>query len=223
MRPADERDFRQFAAAASPDLLRLAGALTGSQSAAQQLVTRVLAGLARDWQRIDGDRDRLALRRIVREYAGRGELAGRTDLDPVVPSARPESADSWLWHAVLGRLDRRSRALLALRYLRDCGDDEAAGLLGGRGGGTGGGAGGRDRPAGTEVAQALERVRSLCAAVSEPATAPGPTEVAVRVRDTLQELAAATRPADLADAALGSVGRRWRLDRLAALAGVTRQ
>lgn len=55
MKPADESDFQRFAATATPALLALAGAMTGGQRTAEELVTAVLAQVARRWRRL-GDR-----------------------------------------------------------------------------------------------------------------------------------------------------------------------
>ncbi|MGH3679721.1 MAG: hypothetical protein ACRDT2_05600, partial [Natronosporangium sp.] len=68
MKPAEERDFREFAEPTARTLLPIAGALTGSQPAAERLVFAALTGVARRWRRIDGDRIEHATRLLYRRY-----------------------------------------------------------------------------------------------------------------------------------------------------------
>lgn len=215
MKPAEERDFREFAEPTARTLLPIAGALTGSQPAAEWLVLAALAGVARRWRRIDGDRIEHAIRLLYRRYTSRRRGAP-LDLHPLVPPDpdldHPREAERRLRHGALRQLDRRSRALLTLRYLQQSDDAEAARTLG--------------VPTGSVAAgtvEALDRVWSLRSGLGGPGAPPDRSAIEAEVHETLAELAAAVEPIDvgIVDAALAADRyRRFRVGAVAAVAVV---
>ena len=135
MKPETERQFLEFADAATPALFRIAYALTGQQQAAEDLLQSALERVAARWQRID---DPTAYARIVmyheqiawwRRFQRRevvtADVPERTSADPAHQVALRLSL-----RAALDRLGPRQRAVLVLRYLEDRSEAEVAVLLG---------------------------------------------------------------------------------------------
>lgn len=211
MKAAEEQDFRQFAEPTARTLLPIAAALTGSQPATELLVFAALTGVARRWRRIEGDRTEHATRLLYRRYTSRRGGAP-LDLHPLVPPDpdldHPREAERRLRHGALRQLDRRSRALLTLRYLQHSDDVEASRMLG--------------VPTGSVAAgtmEALDRVWSLRSSLGGPGAPPDRSAIEAEVRETLAELAAAVEPVDvgIVDAALAA--NRYRRFRVGAVAG----
>ncbi|SFQ99817.1 RNA polymerase sigma-70 factor, sigma-E family [Lentzea waywayandensis] len=128
--------FEEFVATASPRLLRTAFLLTRDAGHAEDLLQTALARAWRAWNRIDGDPEPYVRRIIVNSHATwwrrrwRGEEP-TADL-PERPGESPQSAvdeREWLWQA-LGRLPRRQRTVLVLRFYEDLTEAQVAGLLG---------------------------------------------------------------------------------------------
>lgn len=128
--------FEEFVVGASPRLLRTAFLLTRDQGHAEDLLQSALARAWRAWHRIDGDPEPYVRRIIVNTYATwwrrrwRGEEpTGRL---PEIATAAPQAAvdeREWLWQA-LGRLPRRQRAVLVLRFYEDLTEAQVAAVLG---------------------------------------------------------------------------------------------
>lgn len=128
--------FDDFVAARSSALLRTAYLLTRDHVLAEDLLQTALSKAWFAWSRIDGEPEPYVRRILVNTYATwwrrkwRGELA--TDVLPERGvdslSDRAETGVD-LWRA-LGRLPRRQRAVVVLRYFEDLTEAETAHLLG---------------------------------------------------------------------------------------------
>jgi len=140
---AARADFRDYVAGASPALLRVGYLMTGSHADAEDLVQTALAKTYLAWPRI---RDREAVDGYVRRVMvnTRTSWWRRARHLPVAPgddvgvhteavAARDAYGDAdlrdALWDA-LGRLSRRQRAAVVLRYYEDLSESETADLLG---------------------------------------------------------------------------------------------
>ncbi|HEX7306683.1 MAG TPA: SigE family RNA polymerase sigma factor [Lentzea sp.] len=128
--------FEEFVAAASPRLLRLAFLLTRDAGHAEDLLQTALAKAWRAWGRVDGDPEPYVRRIVVTVHATwwrrrwRGEEP--TGELPERPGDSPQDAVSereWLWQA-LGRLPRRQRTVVVLRFYEDLPEAQVAALLG---------------------------------------------------------------------------------------------
>ncbi|WP_432478129.1 SigE family RNA polymerase sigma factor [Nocardioides sp. GXQ0305] len=130
--------FEEFVAARSARLLRTAYLLTRDHGLAEDLLQTALTKAYLAWSRIDGDPEPYVRKVIVNTYASwwRRKWNGEqpTDELPDAGSAvhwhddrAGESGD--LWDA-LGRLPRRQRAVVVLRYFEDLTEAQTADLLG---------------------------------------------------------------------------------------------
>lgn len=132
--------FEEFAVARLPELLRFAAVLTGDRALADDVVQEVLIRTSARWADIGGkDRpERYVRKMVVNEF-----LSWRRRSWRVVPSGggsevdRRHSPDHAVGHAErdallaeLGRLPRRQRAVLTLRYYEGLSDAEIADVLG---------------------------------------------------------------------------------------------
>ena len=132
--------FEEFAATRMPGVLRLAAVLTGDPADAEDLAQEVLTRAYSRWDRIgDLDRPDLYVRKMMlneylswRRRSARQVLTGAGTLEPA--SAASDHAQQYMEReallAELGKLSRRQRAVLVLRYYEDRGDTEIAELLG---------------------------------------------------------------------------------------------
>jgi RNA polymerase sigma-70 factor (sigma-E family) len=129
--------FDDFVVSRSPRLLRTAFLLTHDWALAEDLLQTALARAWEAWRRIDGDPEPYVRQIIVNAYASswrrrwRGELPTADFPEAVVefdPSAGFDDRDR-LWRA-LGRLPRRQRAVVVLRYFEDLSEAETAEILG---------------------------------------------------------------------------------------------
>ncbi len=136
MTPGDgTADFDDFVAARSGQLLRTAYLLTRDRALAEDLLRTALTKAWFSWVRISGDPEPYVRKILVNTYAswwrrkwrgeqptevlpetGHGEHAGGTET----------SQDLWV---ALGRLPRRQRAVVVLRYFEDLSEVETARLL----------------------------------------------------------------------------------------------
>jgi len=135
---ADPAGFDAFLVARSRSLLQTAYLLVQDEALAKDLLQTALAKSWFAWKRIDGDPEAYVRRVLVTTSVSwwRRRWTGETPTATV-----PERADSavgdldqWaeqqdLWNAV-GRLPRRQRAVIVLRYLEDRSEAETAELLG---------------------------------------------------------------------------------------------
>lgn len=132
--------FEEFAAAQLPSVLRLATVLTGSRTAAEDVVQDALIKVHRNWATISSlDRPELYVRKmVVNEFissrrrswrfvpAGTGE-----DVDHrPVPDHAGLHAERQMILAQLGKLPARQRAVLVLRFYEGCDDSDIAAMLG---------------------------------------------------------------------------------------------
>lgn len=132
--------FEEFAATRMPGVLRFAAVLTGDLANAEDLAQEVLIRAYSRWDRIGGlDRPDLYVRKMMlNEYlswhrrSGRQIPVGAGTLEPA--GAAPDHAQQYVDReallAELGKLSRRQRAVLVLRYYEDRGDAEIAEPLG---------------------------------------------------------------------------------------------
>jgi RNA polymerase sigma-70 factor (sigma-E family) len=132
--------FEEFAAMRMPGVLRFAAVLTGDRADAEDLAQEVLIRAYSRWDRIGGlGRPDLYVRKMVlNEYLSwhrrpaRPIPVGAGTLEPA--SAAPDHAQQYDEREALlgelGKLPRKQRAVLVLRYYEDRGDAEIAELLG---------------------------------------------------------------------------------------------
>lgn len=132
--------FDEFAAARLPAVLRFAGVLTGDRGLAEDVVQEVLIRAHKRWPQIgELERPELYVRKmVVNEY-----LSWRRRSWRLVPGGAAQDVDDRLApdHALglaerlallaeLGKLPRRQRAVLVLRYYEGLPDKEIADVLG---------------------------------------------------------------------------------------------
>lgn len=132
-------DFDAFVGARSSALLRTAYLLTRDHALAEDLLQTALTKAWFAWRRIDGDPEAYVRRILVNTYATwwrrrwNGERA-TDELPEPASGGRPTAHDRSdtthdLWTA-LGRLPRRQRAVVVLRYVEDLSEAETARVLG---------------------------------------------------------------------------------------------
>ena len=131
-------DFDEFVAARSSRLLRTAYLLTRDHALAEDLLQTALAKAWFAWSRIEGDPEPYVRKVLVNTFASwwrrrwNGEHAYAEPPEPPAPAAGAhEAADQRhdLW-AAMGRLPRRQRAVIVLRFVEDLSEAETARLLG---------------------------------------------------------------------------------------------
>lgn len=126
-------DFDEFVSARSTALLRTAYLLTHDHALAEDLLQTALTKAWFAWRRIDDSPEAYVRRILVNTYASwwrrkwNGEYA--TEELPEEMSEHPEEGAHDLWTA-LGRLPRRQRAVVVLRYFEDLTEAETARILG---------------------------------------------------------------------------------------------
>lgn len=131
--------FDEFVAARSTQLLRTAYLLTRDHALAEDLLQTALTKAWFAWSRIDGEPEPYVRKILVNTYASwwrrkwNGEQA---HAEPPEPDRSPVHAPSQgaedrhdLWTA-MGRLPRRQRAVIVLRFVEDLSEAETADLLG---------------------------------------------------------------------------------------------
>jgi RNA polymerase sigma-70 factor (sigma-E family) len=130
--PAVAATFDQFVAARSRALLRTAYLLTRDHDLAEDLLQTSLAKAWFAWRRIEGEPEPYVRKILVNTYASwwRRKWNGEQPTEqlperPVADDAEPSD----LWSA-MGRLPRRMRAVVVLRYFEDLTEAQTAELLG---------------------------------------------------------------------------------------------
>lgn len=125
-------DFDTFVVSRSPALLRTAYLLVHDEALAEDLLQTALTKAWFAWRRIDGDPEPYVRRILVTTST---TWWRRRWVQELPSSTLPERAaapdrhdDHDLWRA-LGRLPRRQRAVIVLRYLEDRSEAETAELL----------------------------------------------------------------------------------------------
>ena len=137
--PAERSTFDDFVATRSGGLLRTAFLLTRDHALAEDLLQTALTKAWFAWSRIEGHPDPYVRKILVNTYASwwRRKWNGERpteDLPEVVPpdvgsEAAASDTSHDLWEA-MGRLPRRQRAVVVLRYFEDLTEVETATLLG---------------------------------------------------------------------------------------------
>ena len=132
--------FEEFAATRMPGVLRFAAVLSGDQATAEDLAQEVLIRAYARWDRIGClDRPELYVRKMMlneflswRRRSSRQIPAGGMASEPasIAPDHAAEYNEREALLAELGKLPRRQRAVIVLRYYEDRGDSEIADLLG---------------------------------------------------------------------------------------------
>jgi RNA polymerase sigma-70 factor (sigma-E family) len=133
MEPESKAGFDEYVAARSGRLLRTAYLLTRDHDLAEDLLQTALTKAWFAWSRIDGEPEPYVRKVLVNTYASwwrrkwRGEEPTETLPDgPAAIADGPASTDLW---TALGRLPRRQRAVVVLRYFEDLSEAETARLL----------------------------------------------------------------------------------------------
>lgn len=132
----DSGDFDQFVVAASPRLLRSAFLLTHDWAAAEDLLQTALAKAWFAWARMRGNPEPYVRKILYHTYVSwwRRRSFGEHPTPEVPDVPRPRDAHAEVdardevWRA-LGRLPRRQRAVLVLRYFEDLSEAETAQIL----------------------------------------------------------------------------------------------
>jgi RNA polymerase sigma-70 factor (sigma-E family) len=132
--------FEEFAATRLPAVLRFAGVLTADRALAEDVVQEVLIRASKRWDRLQTlDQPELYVRKmIVNEYLSWRRRNWRllptgTAIetgDRASPDYAREHAERDALLTELGKLPRRQRAVLVLRYYQGLSDSEIAGVLG---------------------------------------------------------------------------------------------
>ena len=129
-------DFDDFVAARSGRLLRTAYLLTRDHALAEDLLQTALTRAWFAWSRIEGDPEPYVRRILVNTYASwwRRRWTGEQPTDdlpeqPYVDATSGADTGHDLWQA-MGRLPRRMRAVVVLRYFEDLTEAQTAEALG---------------------------------------------------------------------------------------------
>lgn len=132
--------FEEFAAARLPAVLRFAGVLTADRALAEDVVQEVLIRASKGWDRIGGlDHPELYVRKmVVNEYLSWRRRSWRllpggsgTEVDDrITPDHASQLADRYALLTEIGKLPRRQRTVLVLRYYEGLADSEIADILG---------------------------------------------------------------------------------------------
>jgi RNA polymerase sigma-70 factor (sigma-E family) len=129
-------DFDDFVVGAAPGLLRMAIALTGDRTAAEDLLQDVLERMYVAWRRID-DPHAYARRALVNASANRWRSRSRrpeqlrADLpETPVADVTDQHDERDKMRRAIAALPRRQRAVVVLRYLEDLSEAETARTLG---------------------------------------------------------------------------------------------
>ena len=132
--------FEEFVTARLPAVLRFAGVLTADRALAEDVVQEVLIRASKRWDQLDSldYPERYVRKMVVNEYlswrrrnwrllptGAAGDFDDRVTLDHATQHAE---RDALL--AELGKLPRRQRTVLVLRYYQGLSDTEIADVLG---------------------------------------------------------------------------------------------
>ena len=132
--------FEEFAATRLPAVLRFAGVLTGDRALAEDVVQEVLLRASQRWDHLQTlDHPEAYVRKmIVNEYLSwrrrnwrllPSGAAHEVD-DRIAPDHAGQHAERDALLIEIGKLPRRQRAVLVLRYYEGLPDLEIAGILG---------------------------------------------------------------------------------------------
>ena len=135
---SDERrvDFDEFVAARSGALLRTAYLLTRDHQLAEDLLQTALTKAWFAWGRTHGNPEAYVRKIVVNTYNSwwRRKWNGEQATEELPDAGVPDGSDAVatgndLW-AAMGRLPRRQRAVVVLRYFEDLTEAQTAELLG---------------------------------------------------------------------------------------------
>lgn len=128
--------FAEFVTTRSPRLLRMAYLLTHDWAGAEDLLQASLVKAWGAWKRLDGDPEPYLRRIMINTYSSwwQRRWRGEQPTDELPESKSDDQhaafdARDQVWRA-LGRLPRRQRAVLVLRYFEDLPEAEIADILG---------------------------------------------------------------------------------------------
>jgi RNA polymerase sigma-70 factor (sigma-E family) len=134
---SEPEGFREFVAARSPALLRVAWMLTGDAHLAEDLLQTALARMWPHWRRLREEQPEAYVRRVmVRVYGSWWRRRWRAERPTsALPEAAAEDAYAEVevraaLTAALARLPRRQRQVVVLRYYEDLSEQDVAGVLG---------------------------------------------------------------------------------------------
>lgn len=140
MKALEDDEFRGFVAARGHALLRTAYLLTGDQQLAEDLVQTALERAVTHWSsiRVSAAAESYVRRTMYREQVSVwrrrrvSELPSVTVPEPRTPPASrgDEVEDRLVMRDALGRLGRRQRTVLVLRYFEDLTEQQVADALG---------------------------------------------------------------------------------------------
>ncbi len=128
-----EHEFREFVAARSHALFRVAYALTGQQQSAEDLVQVALTRTAGHWRRIRGGPEPYARKILYHEHVSwwrRRSSREWTVPERPVADGTGAAVTRLALQQALGRLAPRQRAVLVLRFLEDLSERDVAAALG---------------------------------------------------------------------------------------------
>ena len=126
--------FDEFVSARSVGLLRTAYLLTRDHALAEDLVQTALAKVWFAWSQVEGDPEPYVRKVMVNTYASwwRRKWNGETPHEDLPEAADPvadhveQRTDLWV---ALGRLPKRQRAVVVLRFFEDLSEAETARVL----------------------------------------------------------------------------------------------
>jgi RNA polymerase sigma-70 factor (sigma-E family) len=132
----DDVEFDDFVAVRSTQLLRTAYLLTRDHAQAEDLLQTALTKSWFAWKRIQGDPEPYVRKVLVNTYASwwRRKWNGERATEVLPETGTPDHAGAAivghdLWEAI-GRLPKRQRAVVVLRYYEDLSEAETATVLG---------------------------------------------------------------------------------------------
>ena len=132
---SDRKGFDAFVGARSPRLLRTAYLLTRDAGHAEDLLQTALVKAWRAWPRLQEDPEAYVRRVLVTTWSSWWRRRWRAEtpteqLPEVLAGAADDLGERELLWAALGRLPRRQRAVVVLRFYEDLPVAEVARLLG---------------------------------------------------------------------------------------------
>jgi RNA polymerase sigma-70 factor (sigma-E family) len=130
-----QREFEEFVVVRSPRLLRTAYLLTRDWGSAEDLLQTTLAKAWFAWPRMKGDPEPYVRRILANTYAswwrrrwnGERPTAELPDGQGIEPQTSVDARDE-LWRS-LGRLPRRQRLVLVLRFFEDLSERDTAEVM----------------------------------------------------------------------------------------------
>lgn len=134
---ASSDTYAEFVVARSPRLLRTAYLLTHDWASAEDLLQTALVRAWGAWGRVEADPEAYVRRILINTFSSWWRSRWRQVEQPVSQMPERSAADETsrydardeVWQA-MGRLPRRQRAVLVLRYFEDLSEAEIAEVMG---------------------------------------------------------------------------------------------